>query len=167
MPKAPDAPEPVQRCPLTFLEYVIERHLGPPSYRGADYAMWVCPFHNDHHPSLSTRPHKREYKDRWNCFGCGERGDEADFLRLYFSNEDYNARLERLRQLRAEYDAMGNAVALSSRGLGSTAGVTILRALFRAGKVDHNDLLEVIAGLNVQRQLRMEQRRLGRTRGAA
>ena len=165
MPKAPEPEAPTQAT--TFLEYVIERHLGPPAYRGCNYATWLCPFHNDHHPSFTTRPHEKRFKDRWTCFGCGEWGDEMDFLRLFFPKEDYNARLGRLRELCSEYEAMEEAVAFHPRGLGSTAGVTILRALFRAGKVDHNDLLEVVADLNVQRQLKLEQERLGRKGGAA
>lgn len=145
----------------TFLEYVIERHLGPPAYRGVDNATWVCPFHNDHYPSFATRPHTKQYKDRWTCFGCGERGDELDFLRLYFPNETYNARLERLRKLRAEYDGMEKAIFIH-RGQGSTAGVTVLHSLFRAGVVDHSDLLEMVAELNCLRWLAMEWERFGR-----
>lgn len=160
MPKLPKPKAPTQA--ITFLEYVIERHLGPPAYRGVDYAMWVCPFHNDHTPSFSTRPHTKKYKDRWNCFGCGEWGDEADFLRLRFPGEDYGVRLERRRQLRSEYATLGKVIASSSRGAGSPAGVTILWALLRAGTVDHHDLLDVTADLNVRQQLILERELLGR-----
>jgi hypothetical protein len=168
MPKAPPiSPKSEQEQLSTFLEYVIERYLGPPAYRGVDYSMWLCPFHNDHKPSFATRPHKKEFKDRWTCYGCGERGDELDFLKLYHPKEDYNARLERLRKLWREYDAMQKAVAISHRGSGSTAGVTILRSLIRAGKVDHCDLLEVVSELKHRRQLRMEWKQLRRRRKAA
>lgn len=158
----PKIPEQKPKCTTTFLEYLIERHLGPPAYRAAR-STWVCPFHNDHHPSFSTRPHDPRYKDRWICFGCGERGDEYDFLRLFYPGENYGDQLERLRVLREEYEAAGMAAnGYSLRGSGSTAGVTILNMLLRAGQIDHCDLLEVCADLNVAYELRMEQRRLGR-----
>jgi ferredoxin len=165
MPKIPRKP---QRS-MTFLEYLIERHIGPPSYHGANYAKWVCPFHNDHDPSFCTRPHDPRYKDRWTCFGCGNCGDEFDFLRLFHPDENYGDQLERLRQLRAEYEASGLADgdAIPLRGSGSTAGETILRALLRAGQIDHGDLLEVVAELNVRRELAMEWKRLGRKGEAA
>jgi hypothetical protein len=150
---------------LTFLEFVIKRHLGEPAHRGSNYACWPCPFHNDHHPSFYTRPHKEQYKDRWKCHGCGEWGDEKDFLRLYHPKEDYNARLERLRKLRAEYDAMNKAVTSHPRGSGSPAGVIILWALFRAKKIDHYDLLDVVAELNHRHSLAMELKRLCRNGG--
>ncbi len=33
----------------------------------------LCPFHSEKTPSLSF------YKNRFNCFGCGESGDAIDF----------------------------------------------------------------------------------------
>ena len=38
--------------------------------------MALCPFHDDHHPSLKLD--KRYY-----CFGCGEQGDVIDFTARY------------------------------------------------------------------------------------
>lgn len=160
MPKVP-APPKLQRG-MTFLEYVCERELGSPASRGRDYATWCCPFHNDNHPSFCTRPHLPQYKDRWSCFGCGLWGDEFDLLRHLYPAEDYSARLDRLRKLRAEYKATGleDSVVISQR-LGSTAGETILRALLRAGQIDHCDLLEMLAELNHRRLLVLESERLG------
>lgn len=37
---------------------------------------WLCPFHEDHHPSLVVR--KRERGDTWRCYGCGAFGDAID-----------------------------------------------------------------------------------------
>lgn len=42
---------------------------------GNEY-MGVCPFHNDHNPSLSVN---RE-KGLWHCFGCGRGGDSQRFF---------------------------------------------------------------------------------------
>jgi hypothetical protein len=153
---------------MTFLEFVIERHNGPPAHRSANSATWHCPFHNDSHPSFCTRPHRAEYKDRWICYGCGMRGDEFDFLEQWYPHENYGDRLERLRVLREEYKAAGleNNAAIYSPGMGSTAGVTTLRALLRAGQVDHCDLLEVLAELNHRRQLALECERLGRKKAS-
>jgi len=171
MPKIPNRePEREPGRQTTFLEYVLERVLGPPAYRGPYRSSWVCPFHDDHNPSFCTRPHKPEFKDRFNCFGCGAWGDEADFLKLYFPDEDYSARLERLRVLRQEYEAAGldsEPQIQSPRGLGSTAGVTTLWALLWAGRIDHDDLLEVVAELNHRRELAMDWERLSRKKAEA
>ena len=41
------------------------------------HGMALCPFHDDHHPSLKLD--KRYY-----CFACGESGDAIDFTAKYF-----------------------------------------------------------------------------------
>ena len=151
----------------TFLEYIVERLMGPPAYRGADYSTWICPFHADHRPSFSTRPHHEQFKDRWTCFGCGAWGDELDFLKMYFPDEDYNDRLERIASLWKEYQGQIDELEQPDithipRGRGSTAGAMILWSLLRAGQIDHDDLLEIVADLNVAHELQMEWRRLGR-----
>lgn len=159
----PKIPRPKQ-CPPTFLEFILERMLGPPARRGVDYATWRCPFHGDSHPSFCTRPHHPDFKDRWSCFGCAQWGDELDFLKLYYPREDYSARLERLRVLREEYKAveLANGPDVKPPGMGSSVGETILRALLHARQIDHCDLLEVVAELNHRRSLAMEWQRLGR-----
>ena len=40
--------------------------------------MAVCPFHNDHDPSMKL-------DERFHCFGCGEDGDVIDFTAKYFN----------------------------------------------------------------------------------
>lgn len=41
-------------------------------------SMALCPFHNDHHPSLLIAD------DHYHCFACGEHGDVIDFVaKLY------------------------------------------------------------------------------------
>jgi DNA primase catalytic core len=39
----------------------------------------LCPFHEDHNPSLSVNPDK----NLWQCFGCGKAGDAISFVELY------------------------------------------------------------------------------------
>ncbi len=152
-------PKALKKIELTFLEYLVERLMGPPAYG----STWHCPFHGDSNPSFRVLPHKPQYKDRWICFGCGERGDEFDFLKLYFPGEDYSARLDRMAALREEYQQLmqPDRVALLHRGPGSTAGEMLLRLLYRQGRIDHCDLLEVVAELNHRRSLVTEWKRLG------
>lgn len=38
----------------------------------------LCPFHNEKTPSFTI------YKDRFHCFGCGEKGDVIDFVVKYY-----------------------------------------------------------------------------------
>ena len=38
--------------------------------KGSNY-MGLCPFHEDHHPSLIVNPEKQTF----HCFACGEHGD--------------------------------------------------------------------------------------------
>jgi len=51
---------------------------------GKEYAG-LCPFHDDHNPSLSVN---RE-KGLWHCFGCGRSGDVRKFV------EEWQARHKR------------------------------------------------------------------------
>lgn len=99
---------------LTFLEFVITRHLGPSEFVSGTSSVWHCPFHHDDNPSFWTRPHKAEYKDRWNCFGCGAWGDQWDFLLRIRPYEDYGNRQHRMDALRKAYD--GGEVDTPSRG---------------------------------------------------
>ena len=43
--------------------------------QGRQY-LGLCPFHDDHHPSLSVN----HEKGLWHCFGCGKGGDTTSFL---------------------------------------------------------------------------------------
>ena len=55
-------------------EMVIERYTG----QQARHGKYLCPFHNDHHPSLSVKG------THWRCWSCGEKGDVFDFVQKYF-----------------------------------------------------------------------------------
>lgn len=88
---------------MTLLEYVLARLAGPPrKINGTFY--WLCPFHGDTNPSLTTLPHRAGYKDRFRCHACGAWGDEFDILRLYFPNEKYPQHRDRLDDFRLLYE---------------------------------------------------------------
>ncbi|MCD8135228.1 MAG: CHC2 zinc finger domain-containing protein [Parabacteroides gordonii] len=38
--------------------------------------LGLCPFHEDHHPSLTVNPEKQYFT----CFACGEKGDVIHFF---------------------------------------------------------------------------------------
>ncbi len=48
--------------------------LGPPAGREGRRLLWLCPFHDDHHPSFQVDPDRRT----WRCWSCGIRGDAAE-----------------------------------------------------------------------------------------
>ncbi len=50
----------------------------PLSQRGKNYVC-VCPFHDDHSPSMSVSPEKQIYK----CFACGKTGNVFTFVSDY------------------------------------------------------------------------------------
>lgn len=58
---------------------LVERDLGQPKQRNANYSTYKCPFHNETKGfSLVV------YGDHWRCFGkCGRGGDAISWLRLY------------------------------------------------------------------------------------
>jgi DNA primase len=50
----------------------------------------LCPFHDDHHPSLDVANDWADHPGRWRCRACGERGDLVELAerRLGMSPED-------------------------------------------------------------------------------
>ena len=52
--------------------------------------MALCPFHDDHHPSLKL-------DRRYYCFGCGESGDVIDFTARYFGISNQSAAIQLAR----------------------------------------------------------------------
>ena len=56
---------------------IIQRYL-PVIKKGKNFSA-VCPFHDDHDPSLSIAPDKQIYK----CFVCGAGGNVFTFIRDY------------------------------------------------------------------------------------
>ena len=53
------------------------RVLGTPAKREGRRLLWLCPFHEDHHPSFQVDPDRRE----WRCWPCGIRGDAAELVK--------------------------------------------------------------------------------------
>src|SRR6056297_1104392 len=51
----------------------------------------LCPFHDDHNPSLSVNPKT----NLWQCFGCGKAGDVIRFIEL-FDQVDFKEAVNRL-----------------------------------------------------------------------
>ena len=155
---------------MTFLEYCCERLLGPPASRGCDgRSYWNCPFHNDTNPSFCTLPSKPEYKDRFQCFGCGAWGDEFDLMKRFFDNENFADRRARLDQWREDFRREHPAEQAGSYSprTGSSRtmiapGVTLLRRLLAEKRIDGDDLLEVLGELRHQREVIDEFLKLGR-----
>ena len=51
----------------------------------------LCPFHDDHDPSLSVNP----TTNLWQCFGCGAAGDVIRFVELH-DKVDFKEAVKRL-----------------------------------------------------------------------
>ncbi len=51
--------------------------LGPSAKREGRRLLWLCPFHDDHHPSFQVDPDRR----KWCCWSCGIRGDAAELVK--------------------------------------------------------------------------------------
>jgi len=56
---------------------VISKYI-PLIRQGQDY-IGLCPFHDDHHPSLRVSPRK----NIWRCFACGKHGNAKTFIKEY------------------------------------------------------------------------------------
>ncbi len=89
---------------MTFLEYVAERLMGPPVSQSGSRSTWLCPFHEEEHPSFCTLPPKPGYKDRFRCFSCGAWGDEYDLVKLFYDKENFCDRKDRLDHWRQDYE---------------------------------------------------------------
>lgn len=89
---------------MTFLEFVCERLLGPPtSSSGEGESTWPCP--KCGHCRWHTLPPKPPYKDRFRCWVCPFRGDEFDLLLHFHPREHYGDRKARVADLRREFEA--------------------------------------------------------------
>jgi DNA primase len=69
-----------------------------PNGRGGGTAL--CPFHDDHRPSLSIYRSRRDDSERFRCWSCGSRGDLFDFMQTLLDYPDHTATL---RALAREY----------------------------------------------------------------
>src|SRR5262245_12723936 len=50
---------------------------GPPVKRIGSRLAWICPFHDDHDPSLLVDP----AKGRWKCWPCNLEGDAVELVK--------------------------------------------------------------------------------------
>lgn len=89
---------------MTLLEFVCDNLIGPPVSRCGDRSTYHCPRHKDNHPSLTTFPHKPEYKDRFKCWSCNFRGDVFDLLREFFPDENFGQHQIRLDAFRDDFE---------------------------------------------------------------
>ncbi len=79
---AQDGPDDRQRVrDASDIVSVIGEHLSLKA-KGREYAC-LCPFHDDHNPSMSVVPHKQIF----HCFVCGSGGDVFTFVQRYHSME--------------------------------------------------------------------------------
>ena len=58
----------------TDLARIITDDRGPPDRS----RRWLCPFHDDHHPSLGLTPDGRRFR----CWSCGAKGNALDWIML-------------------------------------------------------------------------------------
>src|SRR5689334_11198052 len=78
-----------------------------PLHRAGSKFKALCPFHDDHDPSLEINPERQSFK----CWSCGAGGDVFDFVKDYF-------RLDFPEALRMLADRAG--IALENPSAGST-----------------------------------------------
>lgn len=71
------------------LSQIVSQYI-PISQKGSA-KMAVCPFHDDHNPSMSVSDEKKIFK----CFSCGEYGNAIDFV-LKYKNLDF---IESLKEI--------------------------------------------------------------------
>jgi len=159
---------------MTFFEFLCEHLLGPPwDERGGGESYFDCPecggsrFH--------TRPQKAGYKDRVSCWACGWWGDEMDLLRHFFPRETYAKRQQRLTSIRDAYEREHgrrerdceerSAIHPGAGEVAQAHGVQTIWRLLESGRVNHHDILEVVAELNHRINLRLEYEIAGRKRG--
>jgi DNA primase len=63
-----------------------------------DYLMGVCPFHDDHHPSLAVYPVKGTFR----CYGCFKHGEVITFIRA-IEHLSFVEALDRLGEYKSSY----------------------------------------------------------------
>jgi hypothetical protein len=83
-----------------FLDWLVQRYLGPPTHREGDCPCWPCP--KCGHRGWHVLPVKAGYKDRFRCWSCDFRGDEYDLLLHYHPRDPWEARKARAESLREE-----------------------------------------------------------------
>ena len=65
---------------VTLLELITE-DLGQPQKVKGDSSWWLCPFHDDHDPSLQVSEFRGRYY--YKCWSCGQEGKAWEWLEQY------------------------------------------------------------------------------------
>ena len=65
----------------------------------------LCPFHNDHNPSLSVNP----LTNLWQCFGCGAGGGNVIWFVELFDQVDFKEAVNRLSACDAQAELSVNS----------------------------------------------------------
>ena len=81
-----------------------------PLHRSGSKYKALCPFHDDHNPSLELNPERQSFK----CWSCGAGGDIFDFVKDY-ERVDFSEALRMLAE-RAGVTLEGSAQGPNSRG---------------------------------------------------
>jgi len=93
---------------------LVSEYLGPPSRSGSKYKA-LCPFHDDHNPSLELNPERQSFK----CWSCGAGGDVFDFVKEY-ERVDFPEALRMLAERAGVALDTPSAVATAPRGPSKT-----------------------------------------------
>ena len=92
----------------------IVRDYIPLTQKGKNF-VGVCPFHDDHSPSMSVSQDKQIYK----CFSCGAAGNVFDFVGNY------------------ENVSFGEAVSIVANKIGKTLSTTITKSPINTHRVEY------------------------------
>ena len=117
-----DGPDDRQRVrDASDIVSVIGEHLSLKA-KGREYAC-LCPFHDDHNPSMSVVPHKQIF----HCFVCGAGGDVFTFVQRYHSME-FREALEFLAERAGIELTRRKPQAQSSQGPGGASRQDLIEA---------------------------------------
>ncbi len=150
-----------QTTPTTFLEYVCTRLMGPPTRTAQPgEAYWPCP--RCGHAKFHTRPHNPPHKDRVYCWTCQWWGDACDVLKELLPDEcrDYGIRVQRLRELQADFDreiAAGTAGAATEAQGTPHPSPSLPRGAGSKAPSDHSAVQRAFADLSADEMLTLAQ----------
>jgi DNA primase len=79
-----------------MLNVLLQARGVPVRLNGRGGGIALCPFHDDHRPSLSVYRSRRDDTERYRCWSCGSRGDVFDFAQALLDYPDHTATLRTL-----------------------------------------------------------------------
>lgn len=135
--------EPAEVKAALPLAYVLEQ-AGVRLYAGENRLQGICPFHDDHTPSLDV--YKWGEAERFGCFACGVSGDIFDLIRLLWPMS-FPAAVETAKRALNKMQAEGwIAPALSSAPVWDvTAAAELLMRARHTGATGRQELDKFIA----------------------